>query len=96
MRIRAAIDLLSETPRPPNCVALVGESSVYRVRADNYRILYEMKDNILQVLVVRIGHRREVYRWGAAPVVETRQLLLGSRSVPLSQLFLRPPDRARA
>ncbi len=60
-RIQAALDLLSETPRPPNCVAMAGENSVYRVRVGNYRIVYEVKDNILKVLVVRIGHRREVF-----------------------------------
>ena len=56
------VDLLAEIPRPPNCVAMAGENSVYRVRVGNYRIVYEVKDNILKVLVVRIGHRREVYR----------------------------------
>jgi mRNA interferase RelE/StbE len=62
LRIRAAIDLLSETPRPPNCVAMAGEKSTYRVRVGNYRIVYEIKDSILKVLVVRIGRRRDVYR----------------------------------
>lgn len=62
LRIRAAIDLLSETPRPPNCVAIVGEHSAYRVRVGSYRIVYEVVDEILLVQVVRVGHRREVYR----------------------------------
>lgn len=61
-RIRAALDLLAETPRPPNCVALQGEDSVYRVRVGDYRIVYEVLDEALLVHVVRIGHRREVYR----------------------------------
>lgn len=61
-RIRAALDLLSENPRPPNCVALRGEDSVYRVRIGDYRIVYEVRDLMLLVHVVRIGHRREVYR----------------------------------
>ncbi|MFM7454256.1 MAG: type II toxin-antitoxin system RelE family toxin [Cyanobium sp.] len=61
-RIRAAIDLLADNPRPPNCVALQGEAGVYRVRVGDYRIVYEVFDRVLVVQVVRIGHRREVYR----------------------------------
>jgi mRNA interferase RelE/StbE len=62
LRIRAALDLLADNPRPPNCVAIQGEDSVYRVRVGNYRIIYEVLDSVLLVHIVRIGHRREVYR----------------------------------
>ena len=61
-RIRAAIDLLADEPRPPGCVSLKGEDSVYRVRVGNYRIIYEINDNRLLIQVVRVGHRRDVYR----------------------------------
>ena len=61
LRIRAAIDLLGEDPRPPGCVALAGEDSVYRVRVGDYRILYEVVDRRLVIQVVRVGHRRDVY-----------------------------------
>ena len=64
-RIRAAIDLLAENPRPPSCVSLQGEVGVYRVRVGEYRIVYEVLDQVLVVQVVqvvRVGHRREVYR----------------------------------
>lgn len=64
-RIRVAIDLLAENPRPPSCVALQGEVGVYRVRVGDYRIVYEVLDQVLVVQVVqvvRVGHRREVYR----------------------------------
>ena len=61
-RIRAAIDLLAEDPRPPACIAMSGEDSVYRVRVGDFRIVYEVIDDVLVILVVRIGHRREVYR----------------------------------
>lgn len=61
-RIRAAIDLLANEPRPPGCVALKGEDRAYRVRIGDYRIVYEVHDTRLVVLVVRVGHRRDVYR----------------------------------
>ncbi|MDE0700813.1 MAG: type II toxin-antitoxin system RelE/ParE family toxin [Acidimicrobiaceae bacterium] len=61
-RIQAAIDLLANEPRPPNCVALSGEESVYRVRVGDYRILYEVIDTRLLIHVIRVGHCRDVYR----------------------------------
>lgn len=61
-RVRAAIELLADEPRPPNCVALTGEQSVYRVRVGDYRILYEVIDARLLILVIRVGHRRDVYQ----------------------------------
>jgi mRNA interferase RelE/StbE len=61
-RVRAAIELLADSPRPPGCVALKGESSAYRVRVGDYRIVYEVHDRRLLIQVVRVGHRRQVYR----------------------------------
>lgn len=61
-RVEAAIELLAETPRPPGCVAMSGERSTYRVRVGSYRIVYEVHDDVLVVQVMRVGHRREVYR----------------------------------
>ncbi|MFZ1308326.1 MAG: type II toxin-antitoxin system RelE/ParE family toxin [Candidatus Microthrix subdominans] len=61
-RVQAAIELLAGEPRPPGCVAMSGEASVYRVRVGSYRIVYEVVDRRLVVLVVRVGHRRDVYR----------------------------------
>ncbi len=60
-RVRAAIDLLADTPRPPTCVALKGEPRAYRVRVGEYRLLYELFDDRLVILVVRVGQRREVH-----------------------------------
>jgi mRNA interferase RelE/StbE len=61
-RLRQAINDLSENPRPPGCVKLQGGQELYRIRVGDYRILYEIQDAALVVLVVRIGDRREVYR----------------------------------
>jgi mRNA interferase RelE/StbE len=61
-RIRAAIDLLADNPRPPGCVAMAGEARAYWVRVGDYRIVYEVFDDRLVVQVIRLGHRRDVYR----------------------------------
>ncbi len=60
-RIKAAIYTLADNPRPPGCKKLTGREG-WRIRVGSYRILYEIEDNELIVLVVHIGHRREVYR----------------------------------
>ena len=61
-RVRAAIDHLADNPRPPGCTKLTGEDDVYRVRVGVYRIVYEVLDDRLLVHVVRVGHRRDVYK----------------------------------
>jgi len=60
-RIQAALDLLAEQPRPPSATRLVGGAGEWRVRTGDYRIVYEIEDEQLLILVLRIGHRREVY-----------------------------------
>lgn len=61
-RIQAAVEILSETPRPPGAKKLVGGQGEWRVRTGDYRIVYEIQDDVLVVLVVAIGHRREIYQ----------------------------------
>ncbi|HZU71800.1 MAG TPA: type II toxin-antitoxin system RelE/ParE family toxin [Acidimicrobiales bacterium] len=61
-RIRAAIELLAAEPRPPSATKLKGERRAYRVRVGDYRIVYEIFDDRLVVQVVRIAHRRDIYR----------------------------------
>ena len=60
-RLRLAFKVLSRNPRPPKSVKLKGRSG-YRVRVGDYRIIYEIFNNKVIILVTRIGHRREVYR----------------------------------
>ena len=61
-RIEKNIDSLAANPRPPDCKKLQGVDGLFRVRVGDYRIIYQVKDRELIVLVVRVGHRREVYR----------------------------------
>jgi mRNA interferase RelE/StbE len=61
-RIAQRIDALSENPRPPGCKKLKGDDNLWRVRAGDYRIVFSIHDDLLLVLVIRIAHRREVYR----------------------------------
>lgn len=60
-RVQAAIELLADDPRPPKARKLVGGAGEWRVRTGDYRIVYEIQDGRLLVLVVAVGHRREVY-----------------------------------
>ncbi len=61
-RVQAAIELLSEHPRPSGAKKLVGGDSEWRVRTGDYRIVYEIHDDVLLVLVVAVGHRRDMYQ----------------------------------
>ena len=61
-RIQAAIELLSEQPRPSGAKKLVGGDGEWRVRTGDYRIVYEIHDMVLLVLVVAIGHRADIYQ----------------------------------
>ena len=60
-RIRGARALLAENPRPPGARALQGRPG-FRVRVGDYRILYIIDDDVLLVVVVTLGHRRNVYQ----------------------------------
>lgn len=62
-RVVRRIGQLAEDPRPPGCQKLSGRDR-YRIRQGPYRIIYAIEDNRLVVYVVRVGHRRNVYRGG--------------------------------
>lgn len=61
-RIAEAINRLRENPRPVGAIKLTGHEGLYRVRSGDYRIVYRIEDNRLLVLIVKVGHRREIYR----------------------------------
>ena len=60
-RILNAIDRLADDPRPSNCSKLTGHD-LYRIRVGVYRVVYEVHDRDLVIVVVKVGHRRDVYR----------------------------------
>ncbi len=60
-RVVARIMRLAEDPRPPGATKLTGKEA-YRIRQGEYRIIYTIADEVLVVEVIRVGHRREVYR----------------------------------
>lgn len=60
-RVQAAIELLAEKPRPSGAKKLVGGEGGWRVRTGDYRVVYETHDNVMLVLMVAVGHRREIY-----------------------------------
>ncbi len=58
--IGGAVDALAEEPRPQGCTKVVG-ADAYRIRVGTYRVVYAVKDERLVVLIVKVGHRRDVY-----------------------------------
>lgn len=61
-RIIAALDKLADQARPSGSKKLSGEDNLYRIRIGDYRVVYQIQDEQLVVLIVRIGHRRDIYR----------------------------------
>ena len=60
-RVQAAIELLASEPRPSGAKKLVGGDGEWRVRTGDYRIVYEIHDNVVLVLVIAVGPRRDIY-----------------------------------
>lgn len=61
-RLKGPIDALAHTPRPPGAVKLGGEEDTYRIRVGSYRVLYEVHDRILLVVLLKVADRKEAYR----------------------------------
>ncbi|MDN4482067.1 type II toxin-antitoxin system RelE family toxin [Demequina lignilytica] len=61
-RVLDAIERLGRDPRPAGARRLVGAEGVWRLRAGDYRVIYEIDDDVITVTVIRVAHRREVYR----------------------------------
>ena len=61
-RIARRIDSLAENPFPTGIKRIAGEDELYRLRVGDYRVLYQVRGKVLFVLIVGMGHRRDVYR----------------------------------
>ena len=61
-RIAIAADALGSNPRPLGCSKLKGEDDLWRIRVGQYRVVYTIQDDALIVLVVRVAHRKDIYR----------------------------------
>ena len=60
-RVQGAVEALGREPRPQGCVKLTG-SPYWRIRVGQYRVIYEIEDDRLVVVIIRVRHRREAYR----------------------------------
>ena len=63
-RLKPKIDALAQNPRPRGVKKLEGEDELYRVRVGDYRVIYQVRDDVLIVLVVSLGDRKEIYKRG--------------------------------
>lgn len=61
-RLVDAIGQLALDPRPPGCLQMKGGDGELRIRVGDYRVVYDVRDDELVILVLRLGHRREIYR----------------------------------
>ena len=61
-KVDERIHSLAVEPRPPGAKALRGHKGLFRLRVGRYRVIYQVRDDVLVVLIVKVGHRRDVYR----------------------------------
>ena len=61
-RLQPQIEALAVEPRPPGVRKLAGSRDRWRIRVGDFRVIYEIHDDVLLVLVLTIGHRKDVYR----------------------------------
>jgi mRNA interferase RelE/StbE len=77
-RIGQAIDGFTENPRPPGSKKMKGGENLWRIRVGDYRVVYQIHDRELVVVIVAIGHRSDIYRCppthGASHVGPSRQI----------------------
>ncbi len=61
-RILQAVENLVDNPYPSGSKKLIGSDSIYRIRVGDYRIVYNIKSSVLIIEIIKVGHRREIYR----------------------------------
>jgi mRNA interferase RelE/StbE len=62
IRILRSISHLANEPRPDGCRKMSGYDAVYRIRAGDYRVIYEIDGKKIVIVILKIGHRKDVYR----------------------------------
>ncbi|MDJ0647191.1 MAG: type II toxin-antitoxin system RelE/ParE family toxin [Xenococcaceae cyanobacterium MO_188.B19] len=62
IRILQAVEKLANNPHPSGSKKLMGSESIYRIRVGDYRIIYNLQSSVLTIEIIKVGHRREVYR----------------------------------
>lgn len=61
-RIENKLEALSKEPRPDDMKKIQGDDNLYRIRSGNYRILYRIFDETIQILIIDIDHRKDIYK----------------------------------
>ncbi|MBF0113013.1 MAG: type II toxin-antitoxin system RelE/ParE family toxin [Desulfamplus sp.] len=61
-RIIESIELLANTPYPVGCKKIVGSEHIYRIRVGDYRVIYTIESDRLIIEIIRVGHRKDIYR----------------------------------
>ena len=61
-RIGASIDHLASDPHPPGSRKMVGSEALFRIRVGDYRVIYEVRNKLLTVFIIKVGHRGNIYR----------------------------------
>ena len=62
LRILQAVENLADNPYSSGSKKLIGSDSIYRIRVGDYRIVYNIKSSVLIIEIIKVGHRREIYR----------------------------------
>jgi len=62
VRVRTRVEALGSDPRPAGCRKLMGADDIYRIRVGSYRLLYQVRDDVLLVLVVSVRKRGDIYK----------------------------------
>jgi mRNA interferase RelE/StbE len=62
-QIAAGIDALAEDPFPSGACAIAGQNDIWRIRSGGYRIAYSVRNEVLLILIIRIGDRKDFYRY---------------------------------
>ncbi len=61
-RIGEAIDSLASDPHPPGSRKMIGSEALFRIRVGDYRVIYEVRNEVLTIFIIKIGHRQNIYR----------------------------------